>query len=354
MSRPVTKVLEFNPEDYSDIIDVRSPSEFAEDHVPGAINLYVLNDEERKIVGTLYKQESPFKAKKVGAALISRNIAHWLETCLADKEKDYRPLVYCWRGGQRSMGMATILSRIDWDTHLIHGGYKHYRSQVREQLEHQGQQLKLVVVAGLTGTAKTVILKELQRRGEQVIDLEGLANHRGSLLGQEPGNPQPSQKYFESLLAQSIAHFDPDKITWIEAESNKIGRLHCPEALWKNMRQSPTVRIEAPLEQRVAHLLNEYHFFTQDPDLLKHKLSFLKALRGDALLQQWHTQIDNRDWHGFVSSMLSEHYDLSYTQSINRDQRSVVGTFDLGGNGETPVEDLAASLVPNLLETVLA
>ncbi len=348
MSRPIEKVSHFDPADYSDIIDVRSPSEFAEDHVPGAINLYVLNDEERKIVGTLYKQESPFKAKKVGAALISRNIAHWLETYLADKGKDYHPLVYCWRGGQRSMGMATILSRIDWHTHLIQGGYKHYRAQVREALETQGKALKLVVVAGLTGTAKTVILKELARRGEQVIDLEGLANHRGSLLGQEPERPQPSQKYFESLLAQEIAHFDPQRITWIESESNKIGQLHCPEALWKNMRQSQTVHIEAPLEQRVRHLLDEYHFFTRDADALKQKLGFLRSLRGDEQLQRWYSQIDAGQWESFVEDMLVNHYDLSYTQSINRDKRPSLGTFTLPDPGESSISALVSQLLSRI------
>ncbi len=347
MSCPIEKVSVLNLDQYAEIIDVRSPAEFAEDHIPGAINLYVLDDEQRKEVGTLYKQVSPFEAKKRGAALISRNIAHWLDTHFAHKDKRYRPLVYCWRGGQRSLGMATILSRIDWRTDLVEGGYKHYRHQVRDTLE-EASDLKLVVVAGLTGTAKTVILKTLEALGEQVIDLEGLANHRGSLLGHQPHQPQPSQKYFESLLVKKVSSLSKNRITWIEAESNKIGQVHCPEALWKNMRKSPTVHVEAPLESRIKHLLGEYQFFTQEAASLKAKLAFLTVLRGEALVQKWYRQIDNGHWEEFVTSMLDEHYDLSYSRSIKRDERPNLGTFSWESLEEAQIDRLANEMIQTI------
>lgn len=329
MSRPVNVIRHPDYSSYSEIIDVRSPSEFAEDHVPGAINLWVLDDEQRVEVGTLYKQVSSFEAKKVGAALVSRNIAQWLEKHFHSKGKDYKPLVYCWRGGQRSMGMATILSRITWDTSLLEGGYKNYRADVREILDNKAGQLKLCVVAGLTGTAKTKILHQLRNAGEQIIDLEGLANHKGSLLGEAPDQPQPSQKYFESLLASEIAKLDENRITWIEAESNKIGRIHCPQSLWENMRQSPIIRIEAGIEQRVQFLLNDYPHFVESPDVLKTRLNYLRQVRGHETVNRWLGLIDTGRWELFVQDVLESHYDLSYQKSIKKNRREALATVEL-------------------------
>jgi tRNA 2-selenouridine synthase len=221
-------------ETYSEIIDVRSPSEYEEDHIPGAINLPVLDDTERAQVGTIYKQDSPFTARKIGAALVSKNISQHLSQHFAAKGKDYHPLIYCWRGGQRSNSMALVLTQIGWRVTLVEGGYKTYRTYVRNQLEQLPEKFTYRILCGLTGSGKTYILRKMHLSGFQVLDLEALGNHRGSLLGEEWDNrpsPQPSQKYFESLLLQKLQSFNPSETVWVESESNKIGQVYLPISL---------------------------------------------------------------------------------------------------------------------------
>lgn len=344
MNRPLTVVSHPSYRQYSEIIDVRSPSEFAEDHVPGAINLWVLNDQQRAEVGTLYKQVGAFEAKKLGSALMARNIAHWLETHLAGKSKDYHPLVYCWRGGQRSEGMATILSRISWDTHLLQGGYKNYRNQVLNTLDTKASQLKLRVISGLTGTGKTRLLQNLKDMGEQVLDLEGLANHRGSLLGHDPNSPQPAQKYFESLLAQEITGFDVNRTTWIEAESNKIGNLHCPNGLWKNMKQAEVIQLEATLDDRVRFLLHDYTHFVDEPGLVLDKLEYLKSSRGAAKVEHWGELLKHGETSTFVEDILINHYDIGYTKSIAKNRAQPTAEIRINPTDPTSVAMAAEQL----------
>ena len=219
-------------ETYSEIIDVRSPQEYTEDHIPTAINLPVLSDEERTHVGTLYKQVSPFTARKVGAALVAKNLSQHLTTHFVEQPKDYHPLIYCWRGGQRSHSMALVLTQVGWQVTLLQQGYKTYRAHVREQLDAQPAQFDYRVLCGLTGTAKTEILNILAQAQAQVLDLEALANHRGSLLGAAVSSAQPSQKYFESQLLVALQGLDPSQPVWLEAESSKIGQIHLPRSLW--------------------------------------------------------------------------------------------------------------------------
>ncbi len=320
MSAPVTHSAEPDFAAFSEIIDVRSPAEFAEDHVPGAINLPVLDDEERATVGTIYKQQSPFQARKLGAALVAANISRAVSEHFIDKPRDYRPLVYCWRGGQRSMSLATILARIGWPTTVIEGGYKRYRRQVIETLDSIAPQLRLIVVSGLTGTAKTDFLQALRDQGEQVIDLEGLARHRGSLLGPDPQAPQPAQKFFESLLARALRQLDASRPVWIEAESNKIGNLHCPAALWKRMGQARTVELRAPLAARVDYLMRQYDHFLRDPETLKEKIGALRFRHGARQIDEWNAMIDRGDWRNFVASLLEIHYDPAYSRAISKNR----------------------------------
>jgi len=345
MSRPVEITSEIDPANYSEIIDVRSPSEFLEDHIPGAINLPVLNDKERAMIGTIYKQENPFQAKKLGAALISANISRAIKSNLIHRDKDYQPLIYCWRGGQRSMSMATILSRIGWKTTVIEGGYKTYRASVRKTIEEQCSQLDLMVISGLTGTGKTEIIKQLQSAGEQVIDLEGLANHRGSLLGEEPDRPQPSQKYFESLLAQNISGFSSKKVTWVESESNKIGNIHCPEALWLKMKTAKMIEVTVDINVRVKFLLAQYPHMTASPELLKEKINLLHHLYGKKQIREWCAMIDESDWEDFVQSLLEKHYDPSYRRAINNKQRTEVAQYELTALNESSIAELVQKLV---------
>ncbi len=239
------------------IIDARSPAEFAEDHIPGAINLPALDDDERARIGTIYTQESPFAAKKIGAAWVARNVARHLETHFLDQEKGYRPLVYCWRGGNRSGAMVTILRAVGWQSFQLEGGYKAFRKQVMTDLETLHNAFRFIVVCGPTGSGKSLFLRTLDEVGAQVLDLEALAAHKGSLLGALPDTPQPNQKLFESRIWYALRGFDPARPVFVESESKKIGALHVPGRLIERMRASECLRLEADPAVRIALLKDE-------------------------------------------------------------------------------------------------
>ena len=335
-------------ETYSEIIDVRSESEFAEDHMPGAINLPVLDDAQRAKVGTLYKQVCPFDARKVGASLVAQNIARHLDTHLAAKDKDYHPLVYCWRGGQRSNSMALVLKQIGWSVTVLEGGYKTYRAYVRDQLENLPEQFTYKVLGGLTGSGKTHILRQLAKRNIQVLDLEGLANHRGSLLGQEwdgKFSPQPSQKSFESSLLQALQNFDTRKPVWVEAESNKIGQVYLPSSLWQQIKQAKCFEVELPQAARVEWLLQQYPHLITHPDLLKHKLERLKSRYGWEKLNEWYCLIGAGQWHNLVEDLLWHHYDPAYTRSIGQCYTHIERKLQLIDLSDVSVDALLDTLV---------
>ena len=335
-------------ETYNEIIDVRSESEFTEDHLPDAINLPVLNDAERAKVGTLYKQVCPFEARKVGAALVAQNIAKHLNSHFATKNKDYHPLLYCWRGGQRSNSMALVLNQIGWHVTVLNGGYKTYRTSVRDRLQHLPQQFTYWVLCGMTGSGKTYILRQLAQRNVQVLDLEGLANHRGSLLGQEWDgklSPQPSQKHFESLLLQELERFDASKPIWLEAESNKIGQVYLPSSLWQQMKQAQCVEIQPPQVSRIEWLLQEYPHLIAHPELLKRKLDRLKSRYGGEKINQWYSLIDAGQWHTLVGDLLTTHYDPTYSRSMGQCYTHIKQRLQLTDLSQTSVEALLDQLL---------
>ena len=339
-------------ETYSEIIDVRSSSEFAEDRIPGAINLPVLNDAERAEVGTIYKQFSPFKARKIGAAIVSKNISKHLNEHFADKEKNYQPLIYCWRGGQRSASLATVLSQIGWRVTLVEGGYKTYRSYVRQELDSLPRTLNYKILCGLTGSRKTHILEKMRQRGFQVLNLEALANHRGSLLGQEwegKLSPQPSQKYFDSKLLQALQSFNADETVWVESESSKIGQVHLPQSLWKEMKQSSCVEIKLPLDKRVQFLLAEYPHLVDNPEILKAKLEKLKSSCGWKRISNWYQMINNQDWKSFVRDILESHYDPTYRKSMEHNFSQVEQVISLDDLSDSCIENCVDSLVPSFV-----
>jgi tRNA 2-selenouridine synthase len=300
---------------FDSIIDCRSPAEFAEDHIPGAISAPVLDDDERAQVGTLYKQVSQFDAKKLGAALLAKNVAHHVETLFKNKAKDWRPLVYCWRGGKRSGAMAHVLREIGWDATTLQGGYKAYRRWVVGQLEIIPSKLKFIVVHGPTGSGKSRLLSAIAQAGGQMLDLEALAAHRGSVLGGLPDRPQPSQKMFESRLLAALSALDASRTVFVEGESKKIGQLQVPEALMAAMRASPCVRLDTGLETRVTLLLDEYRHFVADTAALDAQLDCLVALHGRARIAEWKALAARGGWREFVSRLLVEHYDPAYKRS---------------------------------------
>ena len=300
---------------FDSIIDVRSPSEFLDDHIPNAINLPVLDDVQRESIGTIYNKSNPFEAKRAGAALVAQNISLYLQTELAKKDRNWRPLIYCWRGGHRSGSMAKIFSDIGWHTKVIQGGYKAYRKTVLDSLNNLPQQFQLIVLSGPTGTAKTHILRAAAAMGAQVLDLEKLANHRGSLLGSEPGISQPAQRLFESRIIACFNSFDSTRPVYVEAESNKIGQVHIPSTLWASMRKALRVTITAPLAARVAFLQRDYRHLIENDDNLMNVLSGLRRRYSKEIFESWRTDIRDRNWDGFVTAILKTHYDPSYARS---------------------------------------
>lgn len=304
--------------EFSAVIDARSPGEYALDHLPGAVNWPSLNDEERARVGTLYTQVNPFEARKLGAALVARNIAGHIERELGDAPRTWRPLLYCWRGGQRSGALALVLGQIGFRVSLIEGGYKAFRAAMLADLPVQVSRLSYRVVCGPTGSGKTRLLHALAEAGAQVLDLEGLAHHRASVLGLIPGVPQPAQKRFEMRIWEALRGFDPAQPVYVEAESKKVGNLTVPEPLIAAMRASACLRVDLPNGERVALLLEDYPFFVSDPAFFCQRLDILVALRGRAVVDGWKHQVAAGQTEAVVRELLEKHYDPGYAASTRR------------------------------------
>ena len=301
-----------------EIIDVRSPSEFAEDHIPGAINLPVLSDAERREVGTLYVQDDPFRARRLGAALVARNIARHLEGALAGRGPAWRPLVYCWRGGQRSGAMATVLSQVGWRTMVLRGGYKTYRRAVVRALYDEPSSLEIVLLGGPTGVGKTELLALLAAHGAQVLDLEDLAGHRGSLLGALPDRSQPSQKMFESRLLATMTTLDLARPVMVEAEGSRIGQVALPPVLWRAMRRARLIELEAPMEERVGRLVATYGRDADQRATIGEALGRLPRHISRADVERWRGLLADGDLAPLARELVETHYDPAYRRSLDR------------------------------------
>jgi tRNA 2-selenouridine synthase len=310
---------------FADIIDVRSPAEFALDHVPGAVNLPVLSDAERVEVGTIYVQQSRFLARRIGAAHVARNIAGHLENTLADKPGSYAPLVYCWRGGQRSNAMATVLDQVGWRVTLVKGGYKTWRRGVTAALYDAEPDLRVVLLDGDTGSGKTEILGRLGALGIQTLDLEGLAGHRGSLFGGLRGTEQPGQKMFESRLMQALAGVDRSRPVVVEAESSKIGERMTPPMLWKAMLAAPCIELRVPLASRARYLISAYRDVVEDRMALERTLLRLPGRHGRKRLAEWLDLVRSGQFEILAQALMQDHYDPAYQRSRREDQRQRLG-----------------------------
>ncbi|HSG23523.1 MAG TPA: tRNA 2-selenouridine(34) synthase MnmH [Azonexus sp.] len=332
---------------FDEIIDVRSPAEFAEDHIPGAINCPVLDNEQRIEVGTLYKQVSPFEAKKIGAAYVSENIARHLRASFLDRPKTWKPLIYCWRGGDRSGSMNTVFRAIGWQAGQLDGGYKSWRSHVITRLQELPGQFEFKIIAGATGSAKTCILQAIGNLGEQILDLENLASHKGSVLGVLPEQPQPSQKWFEASLMKTLLTFEPGRPIYVEAESRKIGNLHLPQTLIERMRASECLNIEASLDARVDFLLRDYEYFLTRPDFLIKRLEGLRTLQSREILSRWEQLIHTGEWSTLVRELLEMHYDPLYRGSQNRNFSGMQGSPNFTTDDLSPagISRLASAIV---------
>lgn len=311
-----------------EIIDVRAPEEFAIDHIPGAINLPVLSDAQRKEIGTIFKQDSPFEAKKIGAAYITANISSHLEQHFADKPKEYRPLIYCWRGGQRSQSLATILDAVGWYVRVLAGGYKAYRNSVLAELRELPTKFRFIIVGGFTGSGKTRLLNAILDQGGQALDLENLANHKGSLLGGQPAG-QPAQKGFETALHNALSKLDPKQPVFVEAESSRIGEIHVPNELWEALRASPRIELITSLEDRITITREEYPEFLSDPESLIAKLKHLAHLRGHETINTWSTLARDGQWDELIRTLLVNHYDPSYSHAQKTTYSEPITTIPL-------------------------
>ena len=306
---------------FSQVIDARSEGEFAEDHLPGAVNWPSLHDDERKVVGTQYKQINAFEAKKQGAAMVARNVAAHIEQHVMDKPRDWQPLVYCWRGGKRSGSLALILDQIGFKVTLVDGGYKAFRAAMVADLPALAARFDYQVICGTTGSGKTRLLQALAAQGAQVLDLEALANHRSSVLGMIPGLAQPTQKAFDSRVWSQLKSFDAARPVYIESESKKVGNVTVPEGLITAMRSSPCLQLDLAEPERVALLLEDYDFFVQDIEFFCDRLGALMEARGKDTVQDWQSRARRGgpgDVAGVVQELLVNHYDPVYLQSMKR------------------------------------
>lgn len=334
---------------FDTVIDVRAPSEYAEDHLPGAISLPVMSDEERARVGTIYKQVSPFDARKLGAALVARNAARHLEDALSDKPGGWRPLVYCWRGGQRSGSFATILGQIGWRVERLEGGYKAWRRLVIDALYDAPFPCPVVLLDGNTGSAKTELLNLLPAHGVQVLDLEGLAHHRGSLFGAM--GPQPGQRAFEGRLAHLLARLDPARPVVIEAESSAIGACRLPPRLWQAMAAAPHLVIEAPRAERARYLARAYADMTADPARLADTIERLRPYQPAKRIAEWQAMAGAGAFEPLAEGLMEWHYDPRYTRHRARSDRPATA---IGAESLAPeaLPDLAAALARQITETM--
>ena len=303
---------------FDTIIDARSEAEFALDHLPGAVNWPTLNDEERELIGTMYVQVNQFEAKKRGAAIAARNIASHIEREVIDKPREWKPVAYCWRGGKRSGSLSLVLNQIGFRMTLVEGGYKAFRAAMLIDVADKVSQLNFQVVCGTTGSGKTRLLQALAEVGAQVLDLEDLAQHRSSVLGALPGQPQPTQKRFDTLIWDNLRRFDPQRPVFIESESKKVGNVAVPVSLVERMRASPCWDLTLPMAERVALLLEDYDFFVKDSVHFCNRLDALADFRGKSVVQAWKEQVAVGNLEPVVQDLLTQHYDPVYLQSMQR------------------------------------
>jgi len=342
-------IWELLSHDFDAVIDVRSPGEFAVDHIDAAMNLPVLDDDERRQVGTTYVQDSKFQARRLGASLIASNIAHHLDTNLADCVSNWRPLIYCWRGGQRSQSFAEICRQVGWRVSTLAGGYKHYRQLVNAFFYRDPMPFQPVLLAGPTGTGKTAILAELAKAGAQTLDLEHCARHKGSVFGQGRLD-QPTQKGFESRLITRLRRVDTAGPLFLEAESNRIGQISLPPSLWSAMRDAPRIQITAPIESRTDFIVRTYHRVTSDMQGLRDRIACLAPFHSAAQIAHWHSLAASSSWHALVRDLMEHHYDPLYRKSTQQATATTPVTITLTDHSQVSIEAAAREIAARLSE----
>ena len=324
---PIIYTKNWNKTLYDDIIDVRSPKEFKEDNIPYSINLPVLSNKEREIIGTIYKKESPFKARKIGASLISKNISKILRTKIYEKQGSWKPLIYCWRGGQRSKALATVLSEIGWKIRILNGGYKTYRSNIIKKIDVLVKKYKYIVVSGQTGCGKSVLLKRLGNLKLNIIDLENIASHKGSLLGKLNNRPQPTQKMFESNLYKELAKLDVKKKVFIENESSKIGNIHLPKSILHKIISSEKINIVTPLNSRINFLIKDYKSFINKKNSFEELFEYAEVKKGKSIVQKWRNLHAKGKWRELAGQLIEKYYDPLYNHNRSKKNNAILKNY---------------------------
>ena len=302
---------------YALIIDARSPREYNDDHLPGAVNLPVVDNDEYAEVGTRHKDDK-HAAYLIGVEYSLRNIAMQIKPLISKYQPTDRMLVYCFRGGKRSRLWADNLRTIGFSVDVLKGGWKNYRRWVISGLETLPRVFEFRVLTGPTGCGKTRMLAALAEQGEQVLDLEAMAHHRGSLIGSLPGIAQPSQKLFDSHLLDRLRRFTPAKPIWLEAESKKIGNVQLPMALFEAMHRSQTIELSVPMAQRVKLWTEDYPHFATDPQTMVDKLRPLIALVGKAEYEAWQALAAQGRIVELFERVMVKHYDPCYARSMRK------------------------------------
>ncbi len=323
------------------IFDTRSPGEFSKGHIPGAVNLPLFNDDERAEIGTLYKEKGREAAVLRGLEITGPKLAGFVRSVKSFTEKK-QILMHCWRGGMRSSSMAWLLETAGFHVFLLEGGYKSYRKYIREQFSIKAE--KLVVLGGMTGTGKTDILAELKKSGEQVIDLEMIANHKGSAFGTIGMNEQPSNEQFENDLYRDWSKLDLGRQIWLEDESKKIGKVEINDPLFLQMREAKLVKISLPREMRIQRLINDY--CRVSPEELIMPVKKISRKLGGLREMEIIDHISNGEFHDAISKVL-DYYDRGYGYgNSKRDQNRV---FDIELTENSPLK--AALILKEFTET---
>jgi tRNA 2-selenouridine synthase len=310
------------------LIDARSEGEFAQSQIPNAINIPILNNEERVIVGTLYKEKGNEVATLKGFELVGPRFHEIQKSALA-QFSDKKVLIYCWRGGMRSQILSWLLTMVGFEVYRLQGGYKTYRTYSFDLVRDK---LNFIVLAGRTGTGKTRLLKSLEKKGEQILDLEGIANHKGSSFGAIGQAPQPTVEQFENLLAEAVMKLDADHPTWIENESRKIGRLILPELFYQQMLEAPLIDIHRTDAERVRLIADEYAVLPKD-ELIQAVLRLKKKLGGLRTSQAIEAIVDenHEDW---IANLLI-YYDKAYDFDLEKHESKNTISLNLEGISET-------------------
>ena len=307
------------------VIDVRAPLEFQQGHIPGAVNIPLFDDNERKVVGTAYKKENKEAAMYAGLEFAGKKLVKLAKQGERAAGKNKTLLVHCWRGGMRSKSMVWLFETMGLTCYLLEGGYKSYRSYAREVL---ATPLNLLVIGGRTGSGKTAILQHLSLLGEQVIDLEGLAHHKGSAFGALGELDQPSTEQFENELCKEFLPLDTKKVTWIEDESRNVGKCVIPGELYSRMKETEIVFLDISREQRARHLVGDYAQYEQEA-LRTCVLKIEKRLGGDRTREALEA-IDREDF--YQTAMITLHYyDKAYMHSLekNHEHYQILSSLDV-------------------------